>query len=355
MDEASWQTGSKAERLQRLKQLRESQPAQARALLQSTWQEDSASERSGFVAVLATGLSLDDEPFLESTLAERSTQVRSESARLLASMPDSQLCQRMAARAKGLLTLETKALRRSTLKLELVAALADDMVHDGIQEKPQHKAVGKKAWWTEQVLQATPLDCWQEHLKLKPEQVIAAAHSNTEWRQLLLGSLETAVLRFAEPSWAKALINAYLDNKLKVSFKRPGELLALAYDTGERDALLVKAVKQSPALYQDTLLKDLLLAHQTWSAALTKEVMKSFDKDLNSINNYSANAQIYQRFALHMKPETAKHALAIMSPSLGRATWLDHVVDDVRSTIDLRAAITAELASYQQQSSKESP
>ena len=60
-----WQTETKEERVALLHRLRRSDPAQARALVESTWKQDAPAERAEFVAAFTSGLSREDEPFLE--------------------------------------------------------------------------------------------------------------------------------------------------------------------------------------------------------------------------------------------------------------------------------------------------
>ena len=65
---ATWATGAPAARRLVLARLRATEPRAGRELLESTWATETAEDRAAFVATLATGLSLDDEPFLEAAL-----------------------------------------------------------------------------------------------------------------------------------------------------------------------------------------------------------------------------------------------------------------------------------------------
>ena len=88
-DTETWTTGSSAARRLLLGRLRATDPAAARDLLQSTWATETPEDRAAFVAVLATGLSVDDEPFLEAALDDRRKEVRQNAAALLWRLPES--------------------------------------------------------------------------------------------------------------------------------------------------------------------------------------------------------------------------------------------------------------------------
>ena len=79
--------------------LRETDPGRARELVASTFAADPADQRAKFVGELARGLSMEDEPFLEAALDDRSKEVRRQAAELLRCLPESRLCLRMIERA----------------------------------------------------------------------------------------------------------------------------------------------------------------------------------------------------------------------------------------------------------------
>ena len=86
-----WQTGTRAERLTVLKNLRTSDPSRARELVRSTWTKEPADERTAFVETFTIQLTTNDEPFLESALDDRSKTVRKAATTLLAKLPNSAL------------------------------------------------------------------------------------------------------------------------------------------------------------------------------------------------------------------------------------------------------------------------
>jgi hypothetical protein len=87
----TWRLGGKSQRRGYLAALRARDPAAARELITQSWAA-AGPERVMFLSVLANqGLSLADEPLLESALDERDTEVRGWAAHLLARLPGSAL------------------------------------------------------------------------------------------------------------------------------------------------------------------------------------------------------------------------------------------------------------------------
>ena len=90
VEESKWKTGTKAERLALLKQIRQQDAAKGLTLLQSTWEKDSVQEKAILLATLKIGLSKSDEAFLEQCLAASRKEIRQTAVQLLSQIPNSQ-------------------------------------------------------------------------------------------------------------------------------------------------------------------------------------------------------------------------------------------------------------------------
>ncbi|MEO6808146.1 MAG: SWIM zinc finger family protein, partial [Isosphaeraceae bacterium] len=98
-----WETGVRLERIAVLRELRKTDPGRGRDLVALTFASEPAADRSAFLREFEHGLSMDDEPFLEAALDDRSKEVRQIAADLLRRLPASRLCLRMIERSKELL------------------------------------------------------------------------------------------------------------------------------------------------------------------------------------------------------------------------------------------------------------
>jgi hypothetical protein len=274
-----WETGTVQARLTLLRQLRAADPERARDLATATWDQDAAQDRARFAWAFAANLSLADESFLEGLLADRSKQVRSVAAGLLARLPESGLVRRTLDRLSPLLVLERRPLKRSRLAIVLPEAYTPDMAHDGIIKKPQ--GVGKRAWWLLQMVAAVPPAHWTFIWDLQPaDLVVLAARTDYEW--LLLEGWARAAARHHDAQWAETLLRRWLDKP----WATPSSWKAtyLTYDPG----VLVASVPQKQLenwlstcldarhsnLAEQEHLLTLLQHHQRpWQEPLTRAVL----------------------------------------------------------------------------------
>jgi Family of unknown function (DUF5691) len=214
-----WSTGNREQRTAALRRLRQSDPSAARALIESTWGEDGADERAGFVEALGIDVQEADEPLLERALSDRSKQVRGAAASVSSKLPTSAFVRRMTERAAPLLRFELGSkgglLKRATpdkVRIELPAdGASPDWIRDGITEAPPH-GVGKRQWLLSQIVGAVPPAEWVHRWQRTPSDIIAA--SVGEFGDLLLAAWAQATRRFGDAAWARALLDAFLqDNR----------------------------------------------------------------------------------------------------------------------------------------------
>jgi hypothetical protein len=141
------------------------------------------------LAVLAVGLSDEDEPFLETALDDRSAGVRQVAVDLLGRPPASRRAARMVERLLalvrrddpqgGVLSARRGRGRATTLCFappgEPDAAARRDGINDAAPA-----GMGVSAWRLAQVVGGTPLSFWTEHLGLTPAETAALATTDDE-------------------------------------------------------------------------------------------------------------------------------------------------------------------------------
>ncbi|MCJ8278705.1 MAG: DUF5691 domain-containing protein [Rivularia sp. ALOHA_DT_140] len=150
-----WKSGSVEARRKLLKELRQSKPEKGRKQLKNIWSKERAKERASLLSGLEICLSIDDEPFLEDALDDRSKLVRDEAARLLAQIPESKLVQRMIERVRPLLSLD-----RNGIEVVLPKKCTLEMTQDGIDESKYIPSLGEKASLLLQMLACVPPNIW---------------------------------------------------------------------------------------------------------------------------------------------------------------------------------------------------
>ncbi len=197
-----WETGTPATRLAVLQSLRETSPDKALALLQTTWKQEKAKDRAGFLQQFETGLSPADEPFLESCLDDRSKEVRGTAADLLTQSPDSQLCQRMTERIQTLIQIHSSP-DGLTLVVTLPEKTERAWERDGLVDAKRYR-LGQRASLLMQILSAVPLAVWDKQAPI--EQLLQAAEQH-KWRAAMLKGWEIAAQRQQNVQWSQALIS----------------------------------------------------------------------------------------------------------------------------------------------------
>jgi hypothetical protein len=233
IDESIWETGNPEQRLALLQQVRKLDPPGAAALLQKTWKDDPADQRTNFVKVFASSLGAADEPLLESMLDDRSKQVRAAAADLLGRLAGSQLQARMTARLLPLLVFKRGLMRNLKLEVTLPADLDLATQRDGIEKTPP-PGTGEKQWWLQQLLSFAPVSNWTTASGLAPADFILLA-AKTEFADAILQGLKQAAERQLDPTWIDPLLRHDLAtrkrlNRVLLSVLPAVQFLGLAAD-----------------------------------------------------------------------------------------------------------------------------
>jgi hypothetical protein len=205
-----WETGNRDQRLAILRGWRAQSPAEARAKIESVWAAEPAENRAAFLAELLPNLSMDDEPFLERILDDRSKEVRRTAVDLLARLPNSPFVGRMISRATPLVRFSRGGLlSRASLEVTLPPDPDAAGTRDGLDSKAfgQQKLLGDKAVLLVLLLSAIPLRHWTDTFEQAPAALLKAAQKN-EFARALATGWAWAALRQRDPNWAAALLDS---------------------------------------------------------------------------------------------------------------------------------------------------
>ena len=188
--------------------LRETDPAAALRLVQSVWTQSDAKSRKTYIRTFHTGVSMADEPFLESALDDRGRRVRGAAAYLLANLPGSRLLQRFTDHAVNHLDylIHMRPNTPDEIHITFPTAYTPAMKRDGILEKPDPPVIGAPAYWLFQELGHIPLQTWTERWNKTPNQIINAALNSGEYSQYLLTAWITVIYTYKDPDWAEAVL-----------------------------------------------------------------------------------------------------------------------------------------------------
>jgi len=200
--ETHWQLGSLAQRADALRALRRIDPAAAVAALDAEWANEPLENRAVLLPILALGLGLHDEAFLERVLDDKRKEVRAWAQRLLVALPGAQLVERCKARLQALIGVPP------ALAVTLPAACDKAMKRDGIGVV-SHPGLGEKAGWLFDMMCCVPPVHWSAMWQLAPRQV-ADLFAHHEFHDALLKGLVHACGRTIGEQPAQAAIDWYV-------------------------------------------------------------------------------------------------------------------------------------------------
>jgi Family of unknown function (DUF5691) len=206
----TWRTGSRAERQAYLAALRERDPEAGRELVAADWARLSADERAALLAVLARGLSADDEEFLDGVLDDRAGGVHAVARRLLTRLPGSRFSQRAMERAAAVLQVERDGPGR-----RLTVSRPEDpdpaAVRDGIDVRLPAPSIGRGGWLLTQLIAAAPLAGWTRLFGLSPAEIVSlpmAPHHDAARLLDVHAGWRLAAVSQGGAEWAEALLAA---------------------------------------------------------------------------------------------------------------------------------------------------
>lgn len=253
---AAWAEGTGAERRSLVAAVRARDPGLGRSLVASTRAVDRAEERAAFVELLGTGLTMDDEPFLEEqALVDRGRDVRRAAAAVLARLPGSRLADRMRARAAAHVT------QGPPLVVRLPDELPPEWEADGVDRRPR-RGTGERAWWLTQVVAGAPLDLWG------PPADAVTATVGAEHGDAVLRGWALATTRQGRHDWASALL-ALPAGRLEDD--APAALLRVL-DPTDRASWLAGALDRAPRQGAARLLGLVGHVPRPWPPALVRAV-----------------------------------------------------------------------------------
>lgn len=283
-----WEHGSQEQRKLLLGKLRQSDPDQARTLLQVGFSQLEARERASLLETMNAGLALPDEDFLESLLADRSKEVRQRAANLLAALPDSRYNKRMAERMAVCLGQERK-LFRTVRTLEAPDSFGTDWKNDALEEsRAKNESLGERAWWLYQIARSLPLAWWPQTTGLTPAELIKWVRG-TDWSEAMLRAWHDALLRQPETDWVAEFVAHAGSLGLNIDFF---QLLAFlpAREREQHWLALLKSETQSHLRGQilARLIDDLAHAEEPISEDFSRRILAEIHRVLDQPSQVSS-------------------------------------------------------------------
>lgn len=288
-----WGTGTFEERKAHFRQIRQTDPAEALALLEKSAAEENAANRLELVEMLAVNLSVADEPFLQTLLKDKSQKVKKAAQQLLAITTGSGLNQKYTGYLLRALSVKEErhliVSKKTVLAFHADAAPDAELFKQGMEKVSSAKGVDDAVFWAGQALGNIDPEVLANRLGIAADELLKLLLARPEinvWLPYLMEAAE----RFRHRGWARQLLDA----------GRHDTRLLMLLDKEERNRYLDK-------LPPDTLLSVIDILFDGEYSPLPLSVAEKIIRQLESAP-YAINPTEYQRLALH----TPKEALPLL-------------------------------------------
>jgi predicted nucleic acid-binding protein len=292
LQDQDWETGSVEGRKEYFKTLRESNPSEALAKLESTFDQESAAIRADFLAYLRINLSATDEPFLQKALKDKSKTVKDLALDLLRILQGSSINLLFIEHlAKVISVTEERVMlisRKKVLHIDNTITPLEEVFKSGIEKLSSQKGVDDHIFWFAQMLAYVDSAVLAKRLDQEED----------EWLKLLLEHkhsdnfvpfLTAAAINFIHSVLAEKLLER--DNM------NATELLHLI-QPANRVKYLEKLINDNISIGIHWLLDD---SYTPLPKSLAEKIIKKLSTD-----PYQITQPVYQRLALQMPADVIK-------------------------------------------------
>jgi hypothetical protein len=344
-----WETGTLAQRKRFIGQLRQTDTALVRQLLDAALPADPAATQAALLSELTPTVEAADAALLTSYLSSKSKEVRQTVVPLLVRLPQSELLERLWQRAVPLLSLKRPLLGRNKLLVELPESWDKSWQADGIEQKTTSiEGGGERAGWLGQLLSLLPPSRWTAHLGVSAEELLDLA-ADSEWHMLLLRAWSRAAYLHQDRAFAAPLLLRHFTQPNLLAQQQVTHLMSLLREE-EKLALLRSQLPPRTSELPSFLPEFLSYVSAPWPADVVQAALRFSATVLAPAAVYQYT-EPYQRFAALLSrlasglPDDQFSActavlepLAVTYPPV--ATLVEQFLESVRFRQQLTASLT---------------
>lgn len=280
--EELWLTGTPEQRKTVFRQLRNTDPAQAREWLQQVWPQEDANTKLSFLVLMAESISETDIPFLESLSSEKSKKVKDEVLGLLKHIPTApivlQYQQVLAAtvnlkKEKTFLGLGSK----TNLQFQL-PAVEEAVFKSGIDKLSNNKDFSDDEFIIAQLMQSVPPSFWEQQLAQSAAEIIQYFQQD-ETGKKMMPALVLAIKKFNSREWAVAMMQHSTTFYIDIIPLLPQQ---------QQDAYSIQFFDQ----YPEHIIRYVLQRDVEWDIELAQQIFRYTAKNLYQYNRSFYNQHI---------------------------------------------------------------
>lgn len=209
--DAIWDTATINERVRLLVEMRKTDTAQARGLIQTTWKEENAAGRLSLLETLGVGIDISDEAFLKDALLDKSQKVKELALAYLKLIPRSEILIKYEEVLRASIQLSESKMLGLISKTSITVKLqkVDESLYvTGISKMSSNKKVSDEEQTLSELISEIHPDFWLEHFGQSEGGVVELFKKRKELLPYFL-SLISSVVKFRASNWSKPLLEEW--------------------------------------------------------------------------------------------------------------------------------------------------
>jgi hypothetical protein len=285
-----WETGNPEERKYFIKQLRLTDPEQARTLMMQVWDKENANAKIEFIKLLRENVNPDDLEWLESLMTEKSSKLRDEITGLLKRIPGSGIIELYWETLRKMVFLKKEKsllgmMNKTFLQIELPSTFEEAVIKTGIEKLSNNKLFSDEEFYVFQLMNYIPPFYWEKYFETSPENIIQYFQKDKSTQKYLQAFVK-AVIRYKDLSWA-------------IAFMQHSEIFYIdlipLLPNRQKEFYCLKYFDQFP----DGIIEYAGLFENSWSTELSNAIFSHASKNPYQYNKSFFNKNI-DRLPIHM-------------------------------------------------------
>ncbi len=334
--ERAWPDAKSGDRVALLTQARALDATKARGWVEGAWATEKADDRAALIGALATSLSNDDEPFLQTALGDRSQGVRERAVDLLSRLPSSALVGRMSARANAAVGWGRDD-DAQALVIEWPAQWTKDDVRDALVSATNAGSTARPNW-SLAIVSSLPLAYWTDRFARSPEQLIAAGASTTG----VIEGWTRAAARERNVAWSTALLRHWQQIGTRDTPLPPILAAMTSLLRALPSEIACREVESRLETSGRLPITELLSAVSPWTVSLSRAYLAVLASAIAGGSNLTLHHGI-EHAAHALSPLCFDDALALTAPP--EVPWIARALERFQHVVRVRQVIALEARS----------
>jgi len=273
-----WSTASRAEQSALLSEMRIYCSDTALAVLQSTWKDETAAGRIEIIKCFTSNPKIEEEPFLNNALDDKSIEVRRIAQKILTTIPGSRFSQRILAVVSQFIRFDKHVFGGIGISVTIPQTFDPEWKNYGIDESSWIKDVGDRAWWFIQWISLVPPEHWTTITNETPASLLRLA-DKSEWSDAIIIGWTKAAALSSDTDWKLAILQHWSrSNDQRTSLS--GLFPSINDLADKADDLIIERLDRDIESLHDNHSALPLLQQYTnvWSDNLSRRVIKSIQR-----------------------------------------------------------------------------